>query len=129
VTRWLVIVLICASALGCGAARMSDQTGGGASQAPTKVTADLVHLYESARAGRTSPDDHVPIDAVASGEASVLKADLERLGMQDAVAFGRIVSGRLPVRAIGALNGLASLQFARPAHATTNPAPPGQGSR
>ena len=37
------------------------------------------------------------------------------LGMQRAVAFGRIVSGELPISAIPAMAGLPSLNFARAA--------------
>jgi hypothetical protein len=62
----------------------------------------------------------VVIDAVASGDVQALKADLEALGMQGAVALGRIVSGQLPISAIESMAALASLQFARPAYATTN---------
>jgi subtilisin family serine protease len=62
----------------------------------------------------------VVIDAVASGDVSALRADLEALGMQGAVAFGRIVSGQLPIYAIDHMAVLASLQFARPAYATTH---------
>jgi hypothetical protein len=62
----------------------------------------------------------VVIDAVASGDVHALRADLEALGMQGAVAFGRIVSGELPVAAIEGMAALASLQLARPAYATTN---------
>ena len=62
----------------------------------------------------------VLIDAVASGDVQALKADLEALGMQLAVAFGRIVSGQLPIAAIEGMAALGSLQFARPAYATTN---------
>jgi subtilisin family serine protease len=62
----------------------------------------------------------VVIDAVASGDVQALKDDLEALGMQGAVAFGRIVSGQLPISAIERAAALASLQFARPAYATTN---------
>jgi hypothetical protein len=40
-----------------------------------------------------------------------------------------MVSGRLPVSAIGALNRLASLQFARLAQATTHPGTPREGVR
>ncbi|MGN6717746.1 MAG: hypothetical protein ACTHLX_10180 [Candidatus Binatia bacterium] len=47
-------------------------------------------------------DNRVVVDAVASGDVNALKADLESLGMQHAVAFGRIVSGQLPVLAIPA---------------------------
>jgi hypothetical protein len=60
---------------------------------------------------------------VASSDVYALQADLEALGMQVAVAFGRIVSGQLPIAAINALAALASLQFARPAYATTNVGP------
>jgi subtilisin family serine protease len=62
----------------------------------------------------------VVVDAVASGDVQALKRDLEALGMQGAVAFGRIVSGQLPIAAIEGAAALASLQFARPAYATTN---------
>src|SRR5712691_6364099 len=65
-------------------------------------------------------DGRVVIDAVASGDVSALQADLEALGMQGAVAAGRIVSGQFPILAIDALAALASLQFARPAYAATN---------
>jgi hypothetical protein len=64
-------------------------------------------------------DDRVLIDAVASQDVNALKADLEALGMRDAVAFGRVVSGQLPIGAIDALNGLTTLQFARPASVST----------
>jgi hypothetical protein len=64
--------------------------------------------------------DLVTIDAVASGNADALKADLEALGMQDAAVHGRIVSGRLPIPAIGALSAVADLRFARPSDAVTH---------
>jgi hypothetical protein len=65
-------------------------------------------------------DGRVVIDAVASGDVRALQADLEALGLQGAVAVGRIVSGQLPIAAIADMAALASLQFARPAYATTN---------
>jgi hypothetical protein len=68
-------------------------------------------------------EGRVGIDAVASGDVYALRTDLEALGMQGAVAFGRIVSGQLPLAAIKALAALASLQFARPAYATTHVRP------
>ena len=48
-------------------------------------------------------EDRVVVDAVASGDANVLKTELEALGMQQAVAFGRVVrascqSQRSPLR-------------------------------
>ena len=65
-------------------------------------------------------DDRVVVDAIASGDVNALKSDLMFLGMDDAVAFGRIVSGHLPIWAIPAAATLASVQFAQPAVAITN---------
>ena len=62
-------------------------------------------------------DDRVVVDAVASGDVNALKSDLVSLGMQQAVAFGRIVSGQLPISAIPAMAALPSLNFARAASA------------
>lgn len=62
-------------------------------------------------------DNRVVVDVVASGSAEVLKADLVSLGMQNAVSFGHIVSGQLPISAIPAVAGLTSLRFAHPAAA------------
>ena len=68
-------------------------------------------------------DGRVIIDAVASGDASVLKADLEALGMQHGAAFGRVVSGQLPITAIRQLPTLPSLNFARAASAVLQRGP------
>jgi hypothetical protein len=62
-------------------------------------------------------DDRVVIDAVAAGDAEILKSDLESLGMRHAVAFGRTVSGELPIAALPAMGALPSLNFARAAAA------------
>ena len=64
-------------------------------------------------------EDRVVIDAVASGDTGVLRADLEALGMQKAASFGRMVSGQLPIGAIADADALDSLQFARPVGAVT----------
>jgi hypothetical protein len=64
--------------------------------------------------------DRVVIDAVASGAVDDLKADLTSLGMRQAAAFGRIVSGEFPITAIPKLAALASLKFARSAGAATH---------
>ena len=71
--------------------------------APFRSTNPLVQIIE----------DRVIIDAVASGDVDTLKADLVSLGMEQAVTFGRIVSGQLPIAAIPALPALASLNYAR----------------
>lgn len=65
-------------------------------------------------------DNRVAIDAVASGDPKNLLADLKALGLTRGTAFGRMVSGELPIDAIEDLNGLDSLKFVRPVYATTN---------
>jgi Subtilase family/FG-GAP-like repeat len=65
-------------------------------------------------------EDRVVVDAVASDDVNLLKSELEALGMQQAVAFGRIVSGQLPISSLTAAAGLASLRFAQPSAAVTN---------
>jgi hypothetical protein len=97
-----------------------------------KVSQELTILYgeysshtASHRPGTFQPssqlvrviDDRVVVDAVAAGEADVLKSDLESLGMRQAVVFGRIVSGELPIVAIPAMGALPTLNFARAASA------------
>jgi Subtilase family len=99
-----------------------------------KLTPSLVLLHEqhaaqlrqrSAASFKSSDslvtlvNDRVVVDAVASGDVNVLKSDLVSLGMQQAVAVGRIVSGQLPISAIPAAAGLASLRFAQSAAAMT----------
>jgi hypothetical protein len=98
----------------------------------SKVTPELITLYDEyssyLASGKrdvfkpSSPllaviGDRVVVDAVASGDATVLKSDLEALGMQQAVAFGRIVSGQLPILAIPDMAKLPSLNSARAASA------------
>ena len=104
----------------------------------SKVAPELLRLYEEysshlASGNRgvfksSSPlvqiiDDRVMIDAVASGDANLLKSDLETLGTQYAVAFGRMVSGQLPILAIRSMATLPSLNFARAASAVLQGAP------
>ena len=107
----------------------------------TKVGAVLTALHEQytsheSQGGTTDFESENPlirivegrvlIDAVASGDTGVLRADLEALGMQKAASFGRVVSGQLPIGAIADVDALDSLQFARPAGAATQ-RPAGQG--
>jgi len=58
-------------------------------------------------------DGLVLIDAVADSNAEDLKRDLEAIGLVKASAFGRVVSGRLPIEALPAAADLPSLRFAR----------------
>jgi Subtilase family len=109
------------------------QTGKGGPMA--KLTHSLVFLHEQYVAQLrqrsavpfssndslvTLVNDRVVVDAVASGDVNVLKADLGSLGMQQAVAFGRILSGQLPIAAVPAAAKLASLKFAQSAAAMTH---------
>jgi Subtilase family len=64
--------------------------------------------------------ESVVIDAVAERDVNSLMADLVFLGMTDAVAFGRTVSGHLPISSIPALAALTELRFAQPAAAISN---------
>jgi hypothetical protein len=64
--------------------------------------------------------DWVTIDAVAVGDPSALEAELIALGARDTAIAGRLVSARLPIAAIPSLEGVTSLQFARPAYRRTH---------
>jgi hypothetical protein len=120
---WVLVAIVLAAGPG---------TAAGDAKPATKVTADLADLYQAHAAavatgvpfmaGRSLlpvSGDWVIIDASASGDAGSLQADLRALGAQGVVAFGRVVSARLPIPAIPALDGVASLRFARPAYRTT----------
>jgi hypothetical protein len=109
-------------------------TAGDKVETMSKVAQELIALYDeyfsylashSARPFQPADplvrviDNRVVVDAVASGDVNVLKSDLVSLGMQQAVAFGRIVSGELPISAIPAIAALPSLNFARAASGLT----------
>jgi len=64
-------------------------------------------------------EGYVVVDTAAEGDPKALASDLEALGLEDPAVFGHMVSGRLPIPAIPALENLASLRFARPAYART----------
>jgi Subtilase family len=128
--RWLAGVAVGFAFAGNPA---SAQTGKDGRMA--KVTHSLAALHEqyiaqmaqsSAVSFRTNDplvrvvNDRVVVDAIASVDVEALKSDLMFLGMDDAVAFGGIVSGHLPIWAIPAAAALASLQFAHPAVAIAN---------
>src|ERR1044071_10291782 len=124
----IIIFLLCFGVLPVSAQPAKDSS-------MAKLAAPLLNLHDQyaahlvKRSGTlfTSPDplirlvdDLVVIDAVASGDVNALKGDLESLGMQHAVAFGRIVSGQLPVSMIPAAARLRSLRFARSVVAVTS---------
>jgi hypothetical protein len=144
-TAWLCVILTVALISSCVAT--NAQTGGKGGRL-SKVAPELTILYEeysaysaSGKTGVFRPSDPqlriidnlVVVDAVASGDVELLKSDLISLGMQSAVAFGRTVSGQLPIPAIRAMAALASLNFARAVYVSTQrshePLSPGIPSR
>ena len=96
-----------------------------------KLGHDLIGLLRAAEAGDASDGPPAPpyvrvrgglvaVDVVASGEADLLLADLETLGLENGAAYGQMVSGRIPIRALREIAALSSLRFAHPAAATTS---------
>jgi len=111
---------------------------GPGAMAPTKLTLGLATLsgeYQDYRrsAATAAPagpfastktlarlvGETVLIDAVAVDDAETLWADLEALGAEVTGAAGRLVSARMPLSELPALEGLATLKLARPALAVT----------
>jgi hypothetical protein len=128
--RWLRFMVLLSLILMMNCSPLAAQGAGGKGARASKLGPELVSLYDeysSYLASRKSGtfrsadplvrviDDRVMIDAVASGDVNVLKAELESLGMRQAVAYGRIVSGQLPISAVPAIAALPSLNFARAA--------------
>ncbi len=104
----------------------------GVAGAMTKMDQSLIAVHEQQQSGPAarslrvedaSPlsavslarvvDGKVLIDAAASGQTDELLADLEALGLERGSAFGRMVSGWLPVDALEQAAELGSLQLAR----------------
>ena len=102
--------------------------------AMTKMDPALVAVHEQEQAGAAARslqveevpalssasltqvvDGKVLVDTVAVGQGSELLADLEALGLERGSAFGRVVSGWLPVGALEQAAELGTLQAARPA--------------
>ena len=67
----------------------------------------------------TQQDGRVLIEAIASGDAQQLLADLVALGLTDGVVYGRVVNGWLPVDHFDDAQQLASLKFLQPTGAGT----------
>ncbi|KYC40660.1 peptidase S8 [Scytonema hofmannii PCC 7110] len=96
-----------------------------------KVGGDLASLYTAYESALQKADgvtfqlpdsllqlhnNHVAINAVASGSTNALLKNLEQLGLHKTSTRGSIVSGMLPIEAIDNMANLNSLQFARPAY-------------
>ncbi len=63
--------------------------------------------------------ERVVIDAVAADDPRALRETLEALGAEVTGVAGRLVSARLPMDQLPALEGVAALKFARPSVAVT----------
>jgi len=131
IVAWVVVGLLMAGGAGLAGAE--------GSKPPTRLSRDLATLAGegpaaagaavAAPAGIPGAYQEVPltvvggwvtIDAVAAADPAVPEADLIALGALDTAIAGRLVSARLPVVAVPLLEGVASLQFARPAYLKTN---------
>jgi len=137
-TSWLCLLLVVTvqASLACSSA---GTPAAAQAQRTSKIAPELIGLHEeysshlasgSREAFRSSNpllqvvDSRVVVDAVASGDASVLQADLAKLGMREPASFGRMVSGQLPISSIPALATLSSLNFARAASGITQKVEP-----
>ncbi|PSR52386.1 hypothetical protein AHMF7605_02020 [Adhaeribacter arboris] len=65
--------------------------------------------------------DYVVIEAVAElNQTAQLLADLKAMGMTHAAAYGRMVSGLMPINKLSKVAALPNLHFARPAYKPIN---------
>jgi len=78
---------------------------------------DLHQINPAARFRLSTPltGPQVLVDAITTGDPQVLKASLQRLGLQDAAVFANDVGGWLPVEQLAAAEALAELHFIRAA--------------
>mgnify|MGYP001817319982 CR=1 FL=1 len=58
--------------------------------------------------------EQVAVDAVAADDPKALARDLRALGAEILGSAGRVISVRVPLNALSALEGLGTLRFARP---------------
>jgi hypothetical protein len=134
ISRRALVTLAVAASLVSGVVPSCTAAGPMKPRVASKVSQDLLALHatysEARRSGAafhsSNPflrieDDRVVIDATAAGDVRALESDLVALGMRHPVAFGRVVSGQLPIAAIPALNKLDSLAFVRGSAAILSP--------
>ncbi|WP_240331170.1 T9SS type A sorting domain-containing protein [Salinibacter ruber] len=68
-----------------------------------------------------SPDgESVSVNAIAVGETDRLHAELRRLGLENGASAGDVVSGKLPIGALGDAARLDALQGMLPSHVRTH---------
>ena len=86
-------------------ATSTDAITRGSQQVPLFANTSLLQII----------DDKVAIEA-AGEDAKALLADLQALGLENGVAFGNLVSGFIPTKAIDEIANLESLELIRPAY-------------
>ncbi len=82
----------------------------------TKARAPVSRLIPGLRAA----DGYVSITVVAVSDTAILKRELEALGMQDAVAMGGMVSGRVSDLALNSIAALEGVHSVRPVFSRTH---------
>ncbi|MBD2568872.1 S8 family serine peptidase [Anabaena lutea] len=60
--------------------------------------------------------DNIAIEATADSDPAQLLSDLQALGLQQVSAFGRVVSGLIPISELDKVAALSSLRLVRPAY-------------
>ena len=60
--------------------------------------------------------DNVAIEATADTDLDQLLTDLQSLGLQQSFAFGRVISGVIPISELGNVAALSSLRLVRPVY-------------
>jgi Subtilase family/Calx-beta domain len=60
--------------------------------------------------------DNIAIEATADSDPAQLLSDLQALGIQQVYAFGRVVSGLIPISELDKVAALSSLRLVRPAY-------------
>lgn len=106
----------------------------GTSKPSSALSKDLISLYESrttrvkARiAGKPAVNnglnkfiqivgDRVLVDVTVRGDEQKARTELQKAGFITKAAFGRVLSGSIPITSLNALESSPSLKFARPAY-------------
>lgn len=94
--------------------KLSDQYG------PHAKVAESVRKPTSSNDGLTKymqvKGNNVVIDVTVNEDLSSARAELKRLGFKETAAYGRIISGVIPISALPQLESASSIRFAKPAY-------------
>ncbi len=109
---------------------------GTADKSSSKISPDLQQLYESslpaARRSRSAQKDVDPgvgltdylqirgnmvmVDITVKSDYEVAKKELENMGFKVTAAYGRVISGLMPINMLNKLESAKHIRFARPAY-------------